>query len=114
MFSLQGKRGVDGGAVLSDRAFVLRFFGHEADRLLIVNLGADLHFAPSRSRCWRRRGDRTGGCCSLTENPHYGGGGRREAILDDGWRIAAEKRHRLRVTSRRRSEHPHEENHGEH
>ena len=38
VFSLRGA-GIE-GAVLSDRAFVLRFFGHGGDRLLIVNLGA--------------------------------------------------------------------------
>ncbi len=40
-------RGVD-GAVLGPQAFVLRFFAPDgADRLLVVNLGRDLHFDPA-------------------------------------------------------------------
>src|ERR1051326_2290724 len=36
------------GAVLGPEAFVLRFFGGaDGDRLLIVNLGRDLHLRPS-------------------------------------------------------------------
>jgi maltooligosyltrehalose trehalohydrolase len=89
VFSLQGQLGID-GAVLSERAFVLRFFGHEADRILIVNLGSDLYFgpvsepllAPPRDRKWRM--------LFSTEDPTYGGSGTAEVILDDGWRIAAE------------------------
>ena len=42
VFAAQRARGVD-GAVLGDHAFVLRFFGDaDGDRLVIVNLGADL------------------------------------------------------------------------
>jgi maltooligosyltrehalose trehalohydrolase len=35
------------GAVLGERAFVLRFFSAAGDRLLVVNLGADLKFEPA-------------------------------------------------------------------
>ena len=45
--SAQRPRGVD-GAVLGPEAFVLRFFGEGGgDRLLVVNLGADLTFNPA-------------------------------------------------------------------
>ncbi|HEX8285545.1 MAG TPA: malto-oligosyltrehalose trehalohydrolase [Pyrinomonadaceae bacterium] len=50
VFSAQEPRGVD-GAVLGPEAFVLRYFGREDvegdDRLLIVNLGADLSLNPA-------------------------------------------------------------------
>lgn len=43
MFRSQRPGGID-GAVLGPEAFVLRFFGaHNDDRLLVVNLGSDLH-----------------------------------------------------------------------
>ena len=66
------------GAVLSSRAFLLRFFtdDHLDDRLLIVNLGGDLLRAsiaepllapPSPTHDWT--------VCWSSENPAYGGGG---------------------------------------
>src|SRR5262249_27355971 len=47
-FSRQGEYGLD-GAVLAEHAFALRFFGTCAkeDRLLLVNLGADLALSPA-------------------------------------------------------------------
>ncbi len=46
-FSLQRKRGVD-GAVLGDDCFVLRYFADDGlDRLLVVNLGPNLHLDPA-------------------------------------------------------------------
>ena len=63
LFRAQKPRGVD-GAVLAPEAFVLRFFGDGGDdRLLLVNLGRDLHLDPARSRCWRRRRTRSGTFC---------------------------------------------------
>ena len=51
VFRAQKRHGVD-GAVLSPEAFLLRFFGqHGDDRLLLVNLGVDLHLDPRRSLC---------------------------------------------------------------
>jgi maltooligosyltrehalose trehalohydrolase len=49
------------GAVIGDDAFVLRFFGPEGDRVLVVNLGHDLALAsiaepllaPPFGRRWR-------------------------------------------------------------
>jgi maltooligosyltrehalose trehalohydrolase len=47
VFSAQRTGGVD-GAVLSDEAFVLRFFGEGGDdRLLLFNLGTDLNLNPA-------------------------------------------------------------------
>lgn len=47
VFSAQEPRGVD-GAVLGPEAFVLRYFGRDGDdRLLVVNLGADLGLNPA-------------------------------------------------------------------
>jgi len=66
-------RGVD-GAVLATEAFVLRFFGEEhGDRLLLLNLGRDLHLdpapepllAPPEGGHWEIRWS--------SEDPRYGG-----------------------------------------
>jgi maltooligosyltrehalose trehalohydrolase len=47
VFRSQGAGGLD-GAVLGNEAFVLRYFGEGGDdRLLIVNLGIDLHLNPA-------------------------------------------------------------------
>ncbi len=47
VLSAQKRRGVD-GAVLAPEAFLLRFFGEKGDdRLLLVNLGRDLHLDPA-------------------------------------------------------------------
>lgn len=89
VFGLYGNGGIE-GAVLSDHAFVLRFFGPGQDRLLVVNLGAGLHFAPSPEPLlappWRQDWD----LVFSTEDPRYGGSGIARVRLDDGWRIPAE------------------------
>ena len=81
------------GAVLSDHAFVLRFLDTDAkDRLLVVNLGADLApdivpepllAPPSSSGKWRPLWS--------SDDPCYGGFGETELESEDGtWRIPAE------------------------
>jgi maltooligosyltrehalose trehalohydrolase len=61
VFRAQGRHGID-GAVLGPQALVLRFFGERGDdRLLLLNLGADLRLdpapepllAPPHGRSWR-------------------------------------------------------------
>ncbi|MBI2399531.1 MAG: malto-oligosyltrehalose trehalohydrolase [Deltaproteobacteria bacterium] len=63
------------GAVVASEAFVLRFFGDNEDRLLLVNLGPDLKLlpcpepllAPGRAVSWKM--------IFSSEHPRYGGGG---------------------------------------
>lgn len=91
VFRLQAGGALD-GAVLSDQAFVLRFFSadHAEDLLLIVNLGANLKrqafaeplLAPPRDREWRLHWS--------SEAPAYGGRGTRELRPDGAWRIPGE------------------------
>src|SRR5207244_10847430 len=79
------------GAVLSEHAFVLRYFAGDADRLLVVNLGPDLllGIAPEpllapldRRRGWRRLWHSEDAC--------YGGGGAGGIRSGDGlWGITA-------------------------
>jgi maltooligosyltrehalose trehalohydrolase len=84
-------RGVD-GAVINDRAFVIRYFGGgDGDRLLIVNLGDRLHaepfpeplIAPPRESRWHT--------VFSTESTAYGGWGTPPVETDaSGWWIPAE------------------------
>jgi maltooligosyltrehalose trehalohydrolase len=77
------------GAVLSERAFALRWNG-ESDRLLVVNLGPELLLtpvpepllAPPAGARWR--------LLWSSEDPCYGGRGCPEPESDDGaWRLSA-------------------------
>lgn len=87
-FRAQRRGGID-GAVLGPEAFVLRYFGDEGegDRLVIVNLGRDLHveqtaeplLAPIPGSCW--------GVLWSSEDPRYGGGGTAPVDTDLGWQI---------------------------
>lgn len=79
------------GAVLGDAAFAIRYFGIAGDRLLIVNLGADLDLAIApepllaapKETSWRR--------IWYSDHPAYGGRGAVPPEPDrGGWRLAAE------------------------
>ena len=90
-FRSQGRHGFD-GAVLSASAFVLRFFtpDHEDDRVLVVNLGADLRrtsiadplLAPAAGTEWSLRWS--------SEDPAYGGSGTPPIQPDSQWFFPAE------------------------
>ncbi|MFO1058725.1 MAG: malto-oligosyltrehalose trehalohydrolase [Dongiaceae bacterium] len=76
------------GAVLSQAAFVLRFFGAEGDdRLLLVNLGRDLDLrpapepllAPPEGASWR--------LLWSSEDPAYGAAGTPPAEGEFGWHL---------------------------
>lgn len=86
VFARQDKRQIE-GIVIGPESFLLRWFGGEGDdRLLLVNLGRDLHWQPAAAplmapptRCdWH--------LFWSSEAPRYGGSG--TAILDTkDWRI---------------------------
>jgi maltooligosyltrehalose trehalohydrolase len=102
-FTLQEAGGVD-GAVLAPAAFVLRFFTRDRvdDRLLVVNLGADLLrtsiaeplIAPPAGSDWALQWS--------TEDPLYGGGGTPDLWPDGCWAIPAESAFVARPGPRRR------------
>jgi len=86
-FSSQ-RAGAFDGAVLGSEAFLLRFFSEvSGDRLLLVNLGRDLHLdaapepllAPPEGRRWE--------ILWSSERPRYGGSGTPPVETDEGWRI---------------------------
>ena len=89
VFRAQRAGGVD-GAVLGDDAFVLRFFGEGGDRLVLVNLGADLPLvrmaepllAPAEGAAWR--------VIWSSEDTKYGGQGTPPLERDGAWRLPAQ------------------------
>jgi maltooligosyltrehalose trehalohydrolase len=91
-FAAQHPGGLD-GAVLARQAFLLRFFGpdgHDADRLLFVNLGRDLALrvapepllAPPAGMRWET--------IWSSEDPRYDGSGTPAIVTDEGIRLPGE------------------------
>jgi maltooligosyltrehalose trehalohydrolase len=80
------------GAVLSDAAFVLRFFVESGeDRLLVVNLGRDLHLLTCPEPLLAPPGGTKWWVALSTDDPKYGGTGVGPVDTDDaGWRIPGE------------------------
>ena len=89
VFAAQGRTDVD-GAVLSDRAFALRWFDAHGDRLLIVNLGlrhrldasSEPLLAPAVGGAWQTLWS--------SEDPRYGGSGTPDVEDREGiWTLLA-------------------------
>jgi len=94
VIAMQARDRID-GAVLSDRAFVLRYFGSsdratDGERLLLVNLGDDLVLhpgpepllAPPRGRRWT--------LAWSSDHPSYDGLGAINPFSETGWRLPGE------------------------
>lgn len=82
------KRGALDGAVLSSEAFLLRFFGdHGDDRLLLLNLGIDLHLNPAPEPLLAPPADSVWTILWSSEDPKYGGIGTPLLDTDQNWRI---------------------------
>jgi maltooligosyltrehalose trehalohydrolase len=80
-------RGLD-GAVLGPEAFVLRFFGHEgADRLLLVNLGADLVLDPAPEPLLAPPADMLWRIAWSSDDLRYGGAGVAPVETRRNWRL---------------------------
>ena len=84
-------RGAIDGAILSDRAFALRWFNAEhGDRLLIVNLGEELELVPPAEPLLAPVNR---GCWTLlwsSDDPRYAGHGVIEPCTEHGWRLPGE------------------------
>jgi len=79
------------GAVLSETAFVLRYFNEEhGDRLLLVNLGRLLGYNPAPEPLLAPPEDRRWEVVLSTEDPKYGGWGTPFPENDENWCIPGE------------------------
>jgi maltooligosyltrehalose trehalohydrolase len=85
LFPAQDRDRVD-GAVLSDEAFVLRFFGDD-DRLLLLNMGTDLVLNPVPEPLLAPPKDSEWELIWSSEDPRYGGTGTAKIETEDGWFI---------------------------
>ncbi len=84
-------RGNFDGAVLSESAFLLRFFGKSRnDRLLIVNLGAHVHLDPAPEPLLAPPAGCEWVVTWSSEDPRYGGGGTPPLESDENWHLPAE------------------------
>lgn len=87
VFRAQKRQGLD-GAVLSSDAFVVRFFSDDGDdRLLLVNLGIDLHFDPAPEPLLAPPAESEWTILWSSENPKYGGIGMPPVDTEQNWRI---------------------------
>jgi len=82
--------GMDGG-VLGPYAFVLRFFAEDGhDRLLVVNLGRDLHLEPAPEPLLAPPEDMRWQTLWSSEDPRSGGSGASLLDFAASWRIPGE------------------------
>ncbi len=98
----QQRPGAVDGAVLSAQAFVLRYFGDDGDRLLIVNLGMDLNLDPAPEPLLAPLEDHGWRIAWSSENPSYGGCGTAPVETEQNWWIPG--RSAILLTPTRRSE----------
>ncbi len=81
--------GID-GAILSNTAFLLRYFDSaHGDRLAIFNLGADLHLDPSPEPLLAPPANAEWILHWSSENPKYGGTGTFPPDSSENWRLPA-------------------------
>ena len=90
VLSRQRPRGVD-GAVLGAQAFVLRYLADDgADRLVLVNLGRDLHLHPAPEPLLAPPEGKGWSILWSSQDPRYGGGGTPPLDTDKNWHVPAE------------------------
>jgi maltooligosyltrehalose trehalohydrolase len=83
-------RGID-GAVLSPSAFVVRYFSPDGqDRLLLVNLGSDLHFDPAPEPLLAPPSGRLWSVLFSTADVRYGGTGTPSIETEHGFHVPGE------------------------
>jgi len=82
------EHGTYDGAVLGPEAFLLRFFGGaKGDRLLVVNLGRDLHLDPIAEPLLAPPEDGRWAVRWSSEDPRYGGLGTPAPDTEENWRL---------------------------
>lgn len=90
VFSAQARNRLD-GAVLGPDAHVLRYYEAAGrDRLVVVNLGADLHMVPSPEPLLAPDPIGEWKLIWSSNHPRYGGPGTVNPLTEKGWHIPAE------------------------
>lgn len=90
VFSAQARNRLD-GAVLGPYAHVLRYYEAAGrDRLVVVNLGADLHLVPSPEPLLAPDPMGEWKLIWSSNHPRYGGPGTVNPLSEKGWHIPAE------------------------
>jgi maltooligosyltrehalose trehalohydrolase len=91
------------GAILAPETVVARFFseGYRDDRLLVVNLGVELHLNPSPEPLLGPPADTVWEIQWSTEDPHYGGNGTAPLDSELNWIIPAHAAVVLRPAKKR-------------
>ncbi|MGQ3887623.1 malto-oligosyltrehalose trehalohydrolase [Legionella sp. CNM-1927-20] len=75
------------GAMLSNQAFVIRFFSKQGDRLMIINLGTDLNLEPAPEPLLAPPINCRWELYWSSEDPKYGGHGTVRPATKDNWYI---------------------------
>lgn len=87
VFCAPQPHGLD-GAVLGAEAFVIRFFGDDGnDRLMLINLGRDLHLAQAPEPLLAPPEGRHWSMLWSSEDPRYGGEGTAALETEENWRL---------------------------
>lgn len=90
VFSAQARQRLD-GAVLGSHAFAIRYYeGTGRDRLVVVNLGADLHLVPAPEPLLAPQPMGEWKLIWSSNQPQYGGPGTVNPLSQQGWHIPAE------------------------
>lgn len=84
-------------ACLTDRAFVLRFASQQGDRLVVVNLGADLVLDPAAEPLLAPPAGATWALVLASEDVKYGGSSYRKPYDDGKWSLTAMSTYVLRA-----------------
>ncbi len=83
----QQRPGTVDGAVLGPEAFLLRCFGEEEDRLLLVNFGVDLRLNPAPEPLLAPPEGMRWEILWSSEDPRYGGSGTPPLEMEENWTI---------------------------
>ena len=79
------------GAVLGSHALAVRYLGvGGSDRLLVLNLGQDLHYVPAPEPLLAPRSDGYWQMIWTSDDPRYGGPGASNPLTEQGWHVPAE------------------------
>ena len=79
------------GAVLGSNALAIRYFEADGyDRLLLLNLGSDLHYIPAPEPLLAPQSNGSWRLAWTSDDPRYGGPGASNPLTEQGWHLPSE------------------------